>query len=336
MQEKARFSSVVAGMARRDRLHLRQEIVHALRLYFREAGFFEADVPLLLPSTCPDVTIDSVAAEDGYLTTSTEYHIKRLLVGGFERVMTLTKNFRCGDIGKHHNPEFTMLEWGRVGATLHDIETDVERCIIAAQRAIGRSTGEIVYQGYRISIHSPYERLSVKDALRLHLGVEIKEWSLPQVQVGIAGSRVQIPQLFAANLGDLVSYLLAELQPYLGCQQPVFLTDWPAFQTSSAEISPTAKDTARRSELFIAGLEIADGFPFLTDPIRQSEAFARQQAERELAGKAKVLLDENYLSALAEGLPRGAGMALGVDRLVMLLTDAPSIRDVLTFAWDER
>ena len=322
------------GQIRFEALQQRHIVRQAVRSYFDSGGFIEIDFPLLVEGTTPDATIQSFAVDGRYLVTSCEYQIKRLEIGGFDRVYTLTQNFRRADgEGRTRNQEFTMLEWARVGASLAAIESDVECLIRRAHAALGGS-GSILYGGHSVNLTEPFARLTVVQALKRHAGIDLANFELPSLREAVARCGLSSRPDTAEDAPFLFSLLMDHLQPLLGHDRPVFLQDWPAFETSSVG-SREATGIAERSELFIAGLEISDGFPTLTDYARQLETFEEQQQRRLKDGAPAVDLDRAYLSALAEGMPEGAGMALGFDRLVMLLTDRSSIGDVLAFAWNE-
>jgi elongation factor P--(R)-beta-lysine ligase len=315
----------------------RQTIVRAIRDFFFERGFLEIQAPLLVRGTCPDVHMSSVRAGDGYLTTSTEYQIKRMVAGGFERLFTLTQNFRASDVSERHNPEFTMLEWARAGEPLDAIEADAEELVKRALRALHPGQGSIEHRGAPVKLDGVrWERLTVREALRRYLSMDVApDFSLDSMRKEVGRLGLDVPPSFLEEPHGLVSLLLDRVQPRLGAEVPTFLREWPAFMTSSAALREGAPAVAERSELFIAGLEVSDGFPSLCSAAEQRALFERERARRSAEGKEPVDLDERYLEALRLGLPPGAGMALGVDRLVMLLTGQQRIRDVLAFAWDE-
>lgn len=332
--DKLRWQRVFSDeRARRTLLDKRHTICRAVREWFDKHGFLEVDAPLLVCGTTPDVAIDSFAVGERYLVTSTEYQIKRMIAGGFAQIYTLTQNFRLGDLSKLNNPEFTMLEWARVGVDLDEIEADAEQFVAAAAQALG--LGEvIVYQGRRIDLRRPWQRMRVTDAISSVAGIAITDFSLTSLQDAVRSCGINFSRFSFDEPEFLFSALMSHAQCELGFDKPVFLRDWPLFQTSSAPRGASA-GFAQRSELIIGGIEIADGFPFLTDHTRQAEAFAKQLQRREAAESEAISVDERYLAALRHGLPDGAGMALGFDRLVMVLTDQTQIRSLLAFAWDE-
>lgn len=334
----ARWARRVAGGSRVEVLRRRQRILQAIRDDLYAQGFVEIESPLLVPGACPDAVLESVEATNGhYLVTSTEYQLKRLLVGGLERLFSLTKNFRAGDQGSVHSAEFTMLEWARAWRSLDDIEDDAERLVRRAFRTLHAPGATLRVREREVSIDGPrWERLTLRDALARHLGVEVDAaFSLASMIAAADRARVELPASFRDDPHLVVSVLLDALQPHLGHPLPTFLRAWPAFLTSSAELDPSDPNVALRSELYVSGVELADGFPFLRDAEAQRASFARENARRVASGRAEVRVDEKYVAALAQGIPPGAGMAMGVDRLVMVLVGAEQIGDVLPFGHGE-
>jgi lysyl-tRNA synthetase class 2 len=323
--------------ARKKRLWQRQEILSQVRAYMYQEGFLEAETPLIVKGTCPDVFIDSVETSEGYLVTSTEYQIKRMIMDGFDKVFTLTKNFRAGDRGRFHSAEFTMLEWGRTGENLTKIEDDAVRFIQKAFRALHPEKKTILFNGYEIEIlGQEWERLTVREAFKRHLGLEhLDDFSLKTTLAACNKAHIDVPELFRHDKHSIMSYLFEKMQGHLGTKTPTFLLEWPSYLTTSAPILASDPHVAERSELYMAGLEIADGFPFLTDAKLQRELFEEAQKEREHIGKPRVTTDERFLESLAQGMPSGAGMALGMDRLVMVLTGAESLAQTQAFSWEE-
>lgn len=319
-----------AGRSRLQILGQRHKIRRAVRDFLDRDGFIEIDAPLLVRGTTPDAEIDSFRLDDRCLVTSCEYQIKRLEIGGLERSYTLTQNFRAGDAGRWNNPEFTMLEWARVGGTLEEIEADAAGFTLAAQRALG-GEGPLAYQGRVIDLTPPWPRLTIREAVALHFGHDLPDFSAPALAAALAAAGIDLRPGQESDRALIFGFLIDALQPHLGHDKPVFLTGWPGFQTAS-----TAGDSlVERSELFIAGIELADGFPTLTDASAQRAGFDRQLRRRAEIGHAPMPLDDRFLAGIDQGLPRGAGMALGFDRLVMLLTDQPGIDRVLAFSHEE-
>ena len=319
-------------------LRKRQLAVRAVREWLFQEGFLEIPSPLLVRGTTPDRAIDSIAVDDRVLVTSTEYQLKRLEVGGFEKLYSLTQNFRAGEVSCRHNPEFTMLEWARAFESLDAIERDAEAMVRAAFRAVHQAGRSVLHwAGRPIDLDgAPWERLTVQEGLVQHLGLEIAPpFELDAMRREVKRRSFEVPPAFLADRHLLISFLLDRLSDCLGSPVPTFLREWPAFMTSSAALKAGASQVAERSELFVAGLELADGFPSLRGAVNQAALFEDAQQGRVEEGKARVDLDERYLESLRLGLPPGAGMALGIDRLAMILTEQEEIRQVLPFAWDE-
>ncbi len=193
-----------------------------------------------------------------------------------------------------------------------------------------------MFGAFQIDMAQPFKRTSVRAALEEELGVVVDErFSLASMLEGANKAHLDLPRSVVKDQQDVFSYLMLLLGPRLGIRVPTFLRDWPAFMTSSASVVANSPTTAERSELYIAGIEIADGFPSLRDPAAQASFFSRELSRRKEQGREVVALDERYQEALRQGIPPGAGMALGCDRLVMVLCNTHAIRDVLPFAWDE-
>ncbi len=320
---------------RMEVLRRRHKIRRAMRDYLDGQGFTEIEAPLLVHGAPPDMCLDSFKIEDRYLITSSEYQLRRLAVGGFMRTYSLTKNFRYGDCDTSvRNPEFTMLEWGRIGSEMRDIENDTENMVEEALDAL-EMPQEILFGGHKINLRAPWDRMSVQEAVERITGVVMKDFEADSCQKAAAAAGLEIKDEWIENRDFLFSLLMDGIQPRLGKDRPVFLTDWPLFQTTTAAPNPSNPSLAIRSELFACGIEIADGFADLSDSNLQTKLFMDALALRIREGKEAVELDEKYLESMRLGYPGGAAMALGFDRLVMLLTDQSEIKNVLAFGWDE-
>lgn len=321
------------GRTRMQNLWDRHLIKRAVRDYLHAQNFIEIDTPLLVRGTTPDAEIESFQLDDRYLITSAEYQIKRMEIGGFDNIYTMTQNFRKGDRGQYRNQEFTMIEWARVGGTLTDIENDAENFTRAAHKALGGGD-TLTYQGHVIDLSGSWDRITVKDAIKKHIGITIDSFNAESMVAALQAAKIEVRDEWKDDATFLFTILLDHMQESLGFGKPVFLTEWPRFLTSSAEEHASGAFT-HRSELFIAGVEISDGFPSLTNHARQVKNFQDQQDRRRETNRQTVDLDDVYVESMREGFPFGAGMALGFDRLVMLLTDSPDIAAVLAFNWDE-
>ncbi len=343
LSDALRWRRPLGKKSRMAKLRQRQEILSAIRNFLYDLDYLEVETPLLVKGTCPDSHIESIPAGSkgtdsaGYLVTSTEYQIKRLMVGGFEKVFTLTKNFRANDRGRFHASEFTMIEWARAYGDLDEIEKDAEGFIKKAFAALYPRHTFLEFQGERIDLmQSTWERITVREAFEKYLGMtDLQNFSGETLLKSADRAGIKVPENFVSDPHLTLSYLLDQLQPHLGRATPTFLREWPAFMTSSGQVNPSDPTVSERSELYICGIEIADGFPFLTDAELQKQFFERELERRKDHGQPRVTTDERYLDALKQGIPPGAGMALGIDRLVLVLTQSDALAEVQAFSWDE-
>jgi lysyl-tRNA synthetase class 2 len=292
----------------REVFRARTRIIAALRSLLDTRGFLEVETPVLqeVPGgghARPFITHHEALDRDLYLRIALELHLKRLLVGGFERVYELGRVFRNEGLSPRHNPEFTMLETYEAYADYNDVMKLVEDLVVAATAAAGR-TSQITYQGAEIDLAPPFRRARMADLVQEYTG---------RPAVG-------------KELNDLFE---EQVEPNL--REPTFVTDYPI------EISPLARprdDDPRfveRFELIILGREYANAFTELTDPIDQRQRFEAQAAQRAAGDAEAHPMDEDFLRAVEYGMPPAGGLGVGIDRLVMLLTDQPSIRDVILF-----
>lgn len=320
---------------RLDALRARARVLRAVRDVFAARDFTEVETPLLVPSPGLEIHLDALIADDGYLITSPEYQMKRLLAGGFERIYQVCKCFRGNEHGPHHAREFTMIEWYRAFEALDAIIDDTEALVAAACTAVHGAP--VARLGARtIDVTPPWPRLTVREVMARHAGVIVvgDEPAAELVRavraagIAVAGDAAWDDAFFAA--------FLARVEPALAAlDRPVILHDWPVPLAALARTKPGDPAVALRFEAYVGGLELANAFDELTDPIEQRARFESDLAIRGARGRARYPLDEKLLAALAEGLPPSAGIALGFDRLVMLATGATEIRDVLSFAQHE-
>ena len=289
-------------------LELRSRVLQAIRAFVADRDFVEMETPVRVRAPALEQHIDAEPSGDAYLRTSPELHMKRLVAAGAERIYQMGPCFRRGERGDLHHPEFTMLEWFRAHADYTDILVDAKSLILHVARAVTGSD-EITYQGRRIDLVR-WERLLVDEAFLLNAG-----WS---PVAGYDGDRFDL---------DLVE----KVEPALPGDVPVVLSDYPAAAAALARRKPSDERVAERWELYIGGLELANAYSELTDAGEQAERFQACAAQREAAGREVYPVDEAFLEALAAGLPPCGGIALGVDRLVMLLADAATLDEVVAF-----
>jgi elongation factor P--(R)-beta-lysine ligase len=318
-----------------DKLRARATALAKLREGFASRGFLEVETPLLVPSPGLEIHLDAVHAGGGYLVTSPEYQMKRLLAGGFEKIYQVCKCFRANERGPHHASEFTMVEWYRAFAGIDAIVDDTEQLVAAVVRAV--SGVPVAKVGTRdIDVRPPWRRMTVRAALREWVGIEV-DGAEP------AGDLVHAIRAAGIEIADGTAWddaffaaFLARVEPAIAAlDHALILEDWPAPLAALARRKPDDPRTALRFEAYVGGIELANAFDELTDADEQRARFLEDQRVRRERGKPVYPLDDKLLAALDEGLPPSAGIALGFDRLVMLATGAASINETLTFAADE-
>ena len=329
---RQRYLDILVNPEAKEIFYRRTKIIQTIRTFFQDREFMEVETPMLqsIPggaAALPFKTHHNTFNLDLYLRISPELYLKRLLVGGFERVFEINRNFRNEGISTQHNPEFTMLEFYQAYATYEDLMDLTEEMIChTAQQLLGSLKAP--YGDKEIDFTPPWQRLSMKQAI-INYGklepqmLEKKELAFKKAEaIGLSPS----PQ---DGLGKIVNDLFDEMaQPHL--IRPTFITSYPTETSPLARRSDTNPEEVDRFELFINGQEIANAFSELNDPIDQKARFLKQLSSKESTediGK----LDEDFIQALEYGMPPAAGEGIGIDRLVMLLTNSSSIRDVILF-----
>jgi lysyl-tRNA synthetase class 2 len=326
---------------RRDNLRARGRIIAAIRTFFATRGFVEVETPALQVSPGMEPHLRAFATElhepgdaprQRHLHTSPEFAMKKLLAAGLPRIFQLARVFRDGERGRTHHPEFTMLEWYRAGAGYRDLIDDCEGLLRACLTAAG--TGRLSWHGREADPALPFERLSVAASFRRYANIDLLATALePAAPDRALLARAAAPLGIAPHDGDdwedlFFRIFRDQIEPRLGVGAPTILYDYPISMAALARAKPDDPRLAERFELYVAGLELANAFGELTDPAAQRARFvADQEKRRRLYGTAYPI-DEDFLVAL-DGMPEAAGIALGVDRLVMLATGAPRIEDVL-------
>jgi elongation factor P--(R)-beta-lysine ligase len=327
--------------SRRPALLARAAALGAVRGYFAQQGFVEVETPARVCSPGQELHLDAIPAADGrFLITSPEYHMKRLLAGGLPRIVQICRCFRAGEDGPFHQPEFTMIEWYRAGGSLADLMGDCEALVEVVGRSAGRfpdvevPAGRVAGGQQRLSLAAPFARASVRGLLRQHAGIELdgdESEGEMRAKAVAAGSRVASD---AAWDDAFYQVFLDRVEPHLGGTAPIFVLDWPRPLAALARSKPDDPLTVERFELYAGGLELANAFGELTDPVEQRRRFEEEADIRRRRGKAVYPIDEQLLAALSQ-LPPTCGIALGFDRLMMLVLGASNIREVVAFAHDE-
>ncbi|WP_136247286.1 lysine--tRNA ligase [Halomonas borealis] len=341
---RQRYVDLIMNPDSREVFRTRAGVISAMRRFFEDHGYMEVETPMLQPipggaSARPFVTHHNALDIDMYLRVAPELYLKRLVVGGFERVFEINRNFRNEGLSTRHNPEFTMIEFYQAYADYQDLMDHTEAMLReVTQRVLGTTTvtntvrdadGEVL-ESYEYDFGQPLRRLSVFDAILeynpdIHAEALADETAARQI-----AERLDIDVKDGWGLGKVQIEIFEKTVEHR-LQQPTFITDYPT------EVSPLArrKDSdpfvTERFEFFVGGREIANGFSELNDAEDQAERFAAQVAEKDAGDDEAMYFDADYVRALEVGLPPTAGEGIGIDRLVMLLTDSASIRDVLLF-----
>ncbi|HET9439971.1 MAG TPA: lysine--tRNA ligase [Longimicrobiales bacterium] len=330
---RQRYADLAVKPEVRAVFYTRTRVITTLRQFLDERGYVEVETPVLQPlyggaSARPFVTHHNALDMRLYLRIADELYLKRLIVGGLERVYEISKDFRNEGIDRTHNPEFTMLEFYEAFADYQDMMSLVEEMLVSVVKTIGDGGLELPLEGRTIDFTPPFARLSFLESIRQHAGFDAAAESDEQLRARVR--KLGVPDADKMGRGKLLDELFsAFVEPNLW--DPVFIVDYPR------ELSPLAKpkrgDAAlvERFELMIAGREIANCFSELNDPIDQRERFLAQVRLREAGDEEAQSYDEDYVRALEYGMPPTGGVGIGIDRLIMLLTDQSSIRDVILF-----
>ncbi len=330
---RQRYVDLMTDEAARARFVARSKAVASIRNFMVEHGFLEVETPMLHPipggaNAKPFVTHHNALEQQMFLRIAPELYLKRLLVGGFDRVFEINRSYRNEGISVRHNPEFTMMEFYAAYWNHHDLMDFTEQVLRHAARA-ATGSASLSYAGKAVDLDQPFGRLSVREALIVHAGLSAAEaddagalhaklkslgeepparWTLPELQFGLFEAAVE-SKLW----------------------QPTFITDYPVEVSPLARASDTNPAITERFELFITGREFANGFSELNDAEDQAARFAAQVAHKDAGDEEAMYYDADFIRALEYGMPPTGGCGIGIDRLVMLLTDSPSIRDVLLF-----
>jgi elongation factor P--(R)-beta-lysine ligase len=304
LDESSRLSHI------RPRLEYRASIINGIRAFFCREGFLEIESPLRVPAIAPEQFILPYTSEGWFLSTSPELQMKRLLSAGYEKIFQICHCFRQDECGRHHNPEFTMLEWYRSGGNYRHIIQDTENLIISLAYQLGYGLA-FNYRGQKIDLTLPWPEITVQDAYL--------RWAGWDPLVDFNGTR------FDDDMAD-------KIIPHFVPDRPTVIRDYPLECASLARVQPGNPQVAERAEVFIGGLEIANGYSELNNTEEQKKRFQWEMEQMQKAGKPAVW-PQKFLEAVGH-LPECGGIALGVDRLVMLLTDAESIDDVMAFPAD--
>jgi lysyl-tRNA synthetase class 2 len=330
---RQRYLDLISSEEITNIFRIRSRTIAAMRRFLDERGFIEVETPVLQPHAGgamakPFITHHNVLDQDLYLRIATELHLKRLLVGGLEKVYEIGRIFRNEGISTRHNPEFTTLECYEAYADYNDVMRDVEEMVnYIAQSVLG--TSRVEYAGNQIDFAPPWRRVTLREVIKEYSGIDFEEY----LDASSLATKMQEKGMsFAPNLGrgKLIDELLSTfVEPHL--IQPVFLMDYPVELSPLAKRKPDNPALVERFEGFAGGMEIANAFTELNDPLDQEERFKQQLRVREAGDEEAETPDEDFLLALQHGMPPAGGLGVGIDRLVMLFTNQQSIREVILF-----
>ncbi|HMC06491.1 MAG TPA: lysine--tRNA ligase [Solirubrobacterales bacterium] len=330
LRYRHRELDLLANAETRELFRKRAATVAAVREWLDEQGFFEVETPVLQPLyggalARPFVTHHNALDRDLYLRIATELYLKRCVVGGIERVYELGKDFRNEGISQKHNPEFTMLEWYEAYADYNDAARRLEELVAhVAERVLG--TTRIERDGGEIDLAPPWRRVTLRDAIEERTGLDLADRPSREDLAAAMGAKPDP----AEGWGKLVDGVLSKLvEP--GLVAPTFVLDYPVELSPFAKRHRSTEGLVERWEAFVGGVEIANAFTELNDPDEQRRRFERQAEEIRRGDDEAQPFDEEFLAALEHGMPPTAGVGLGIDRLVMILTGARSVREVVLF-----
>ncbi len=300
-------------VARRKRaLEQRARILQGIRQFFVENGYLEVETPHRIPAPAPESHIDAVPSLTWYLHTSPELCMKRMMATGYDKIFQICRCWRERERGRLHLPEFTLLEWYRAGSDYRSLMEECEEMIRFVARVTGRG-GALNFQGCEIDLTAPWNRISIIEAFQRY-------------------ARTTSAEALEKNLFDEI--MVQEIEPKLGLGKPVFLYDYPAERGALARLKKEDPTLAERFELYMSGIELANGFSELVDSEDQRKRFMMENANRQTCGKSIYPMPDQFLAELDQ-MPPSAGIALGVDRLVMVFSDARTIDEVVAFTPEE-
>ena len=300
-------------LARRKKaLQQRARILQGIRQFFIEEGYLEVETPHRIPTPAPESHIEAIASDTWFLHTSPELCMKRLMAAGYDKIFQICRCWRERERGSLHLPEFTLLEWYQIGGDYRSLMEECEDLIRSVARTIGVGQ-KIVFRGREIGLSEPWERISVKEAFRCY-------------------ARTSVPKSLEKDLFDEI--MVQDIEPNLGVERPTFIYDYPAERGALARLKKEDPTVAERFELYMGGLELANGFSELVDSEEQKKRFQAENENRQSNGKPIYSMPDKFLAEL-DDMPPSAGSALGVDRLVMVFLDSETIDDVVAFTPEE-
>ena len=293
---------------RKKALQQRARILQGIRQFFIENSYLEVETPHRIPTPAPESHIDAIPSDTWFLHTSPELCMKRMMAAGYEKIFQICRCWRERERGGLHLPEFTLLEWYRAEGDYHSLMEECEGLIRFVARTIGLEQ-KLIFRSHEIDLSEPWERISVKEAFRCY-------------------SKTSMAKALERNLFDEI--MVQDVEPKLGIEKPTFIYDYPGVRGALARLKQEDQTVAERFELYMGGLELANGFSELVDSEEQRRRFHIENANRQSFGKPIYSIPDKFLAEL-DNMPPSAGIALGVDRLVMVFLDVETIDEVVAF-----
>ena len=335
LRYRMRYLDLIANEDVRDTFRKRSQIVSTVRRFFENKGYMEVETPMmqLIPGGAaarPFITHHNALDLDLFLRIAPELYLKRLIIGGFPKVFELNRNFRNEGVDAQHNPEFSMLEFYEAYADLRDMMTITEELLTELMDTVVGSR-EVKYGDYTLNFQTPFKRMTMREAIVQYSDVSMEQLNDRESLLPVAKSLgIEDPEkLVYGKLLNEVFEVVAE--PHL--IQPTFITEYPIEVSPLTKSMPDDERFVDRFELFIAGMELANAYSELNDPDEQLRRFQMQLGEREKGDDEAQMMDQDFLTAMEHGMPPTGGQGIGIDRLVMVLTNSPSIRDVILFPY---
>jgi lysyl-tRNA synthetase, class II len=330
---RQRYVDLIVDSESRQRFLARSKAIAAIRSYMVDNNFLEVETPMMHPipggaNAKPFTTHHNALDQEMFLRIAPELYLKRLVVGGFERVFEINRNFRNEGVSVRHNPEFTMMEFYAAYWNHRDL-MDFTESILRHAAQVATGTTQITYGGKPVDLGAPFERLTVRDSLVKYAGLsEAQANDADELRSQLKAKGEEAPARW--GLAEL-QFALFEAAVEEQLWQPTFIIDYPVEVSPLARASDSNPSITERFELFITGREYGNGFSELNDPEEQAARFAAQASAKDAGDEEAMYFDADYIRALEYGLPPTGGCGIGIDRLMMLLTDAPNIRDVILF-----
>jgi len=330
---RQRYLDLIANAEAREIFRVRSQVITAIREFLNQRGFLEVETPVLQPSAGgalarPFTTHHHALDQDFYLRIALELHLKRLIIGGFDKVYELGRIFRNEGVSTKHNPEFTMLESYEAYADYNDIMKTVEEMVSEISRQVTGSD-KVRFGEETINLKPPWPRLELRPAIKKYSGLDFEDYpDAKSLRAAMQKLKMEVDP--KKDRGRLIDELISSfVEPKL--MQPTFLIDYPVEMSPLAKTKPDNDRLVERFEAFAGGMEIANAFTELNDPIEQRERFIKQQKGRQAKAEVEEVIDQDFLLALEYGMPPTGGLGVGIDRLVMVLTGQQSIREVILF-----